>query len=97
MKEIIYHQTPKLYERYKRRIVFVYNNMDLLLKLDKLRKEKKWAAFTLKNPLVKKIANKARQYIGYSNKTYDADICWTLYMMALDLHRENIKYQLINN
>ena len=79
-------------ERLNRRYVFVNNNIDLILKLDK---HKNWHEFA-KHPAISIISEKARKYIGYSCKTYDVDICWTLYRLAKELHQENIKYQLLN-
>lgn len=76
--------------RINKRYVFVNNNMNLLLKLNK---HKDWNDFA-RNPLISVIAEKARDYIGYSCKTYNADICWTLYNLALKLHKENINYQM---
>lgn len=80
----------KSYDRTNKRYVFVNNNIHELLKLNK---HKDWYDFA-RNPIVNMIAEKARTYIGYSVKTYNADICWTLYNLALKLHKENLKYQL---
>jgi len=80
-------------ERLNKRYVFVNNNMKLLLSLHKQRKINGWGAF-VKNPIVDEIANKARLYINYSTKTVNCDIVWSLYKVAYDLHKENIKYQL---
>jgi hypothetical protein len=79
-------------ERLNRRYVFVNNNMNLLLKLDK---HKNWNEFA-KHKYIPVISEKARKYIGYSCKTNNVDICWTLYRLAKELHQENIKYQLYN-
>ena len=80
----IEHWTPaiKTQIRKSKRHMFIYDNISLFKELDKLKE------YTYgKYPIVKKITEKARKEIGYSENTASCDIAWTLLCAYRDIFK----------